>query len=389
MNGSFLLPAACAALMACAWAAATAAPQAAPRKADVFVSGTDGYHTYRIPSVMATKGGALLAFCEGRKAGRGDSGNIDLLMKRSEDGGATWSARQVVWDDGANTCGNPCPVLDEQTGAIWLLLTWNHGSDHEAAIVARKSKDTRRVFVTHSDDDGRTWAKPAEITAHAKQPEWTWYATGPGVGIQLRHGRHKGRLVIPCDHKTGGDRVTYHSHVIYSDDHGRTWRLGGATADGVNECQVIERDAPAAGQLLLNMRRARNVQAPYRFIATSDDAGQTWSKPAPDEALVGPRCQGCLVRCSWGAGGGQSRLLFSNPASRTARVAMTVRLSRDEGRTWPVAKVLHAGPAAYSCLVVVPGGDAGCLYEAGEKHPYEKIVFARFALAWLEGRKGD
>ena len=159
--------------------------QAEPQQADVFVSGRDGYHTYRIPSVIVTKKGTVLAFCEGRKKGRSDAGDIDLLLKRSTDGGKTWSSQQIVWDDKNNTCGNPCPVIDAKTGTIWLLLTWNLGADRESQIISQKSKDTRQVFVTYSKDDGQRWAPPKEITEQTKQKNWTWYATGPGVGIQL------------------------------------------------------------------------------------------------------------------------------------------------------------------------------------------------------------
>ena len=95
---------------------------------------------------MTSNKGTLLAFCEGRKSGRGDSGNIDLLLRRSGDGGKTWSPQQVVWDDGPNTCGNPCPVVDRQSGVIWLLLTWNRGDDSESQIMARTSKDSRRAL---------------------------------------------------------------------------------------------------------------------------------------------------------------------------------------------------------------------------------------------------
>src|SRR5262249_6561478 len=128
-------------------------------QAPVFVSGKEGYHTYRIPALLVTKKGTLLAFCEGRKNGPGDSGDIDLLLKRSFDGGKTWAKTQVVWDDGTNTCGNPCPVIDSRTGTIWLLATHNLGTDTEAMIVGGKSKGTRTVWVCHSKDDGATWSK--------------------------------------------------------------------------------------------------------------------------------------------------------------------------------------------------------------------------------------
>lgn len=341
---------------------------AEPTQAPVFVAGADGYHTYRIPSVIVTPKGTVLAFCEGRKAGRGDAGNIDLLLKRSTDGGQTWGKAQVVWDDGDHTCGNPCPVVDAKTGTVWLLLTHNHGKDTEAKIVAGTGQGSRTVWVARSTDDGATWAAPVEITKQVKKPEWTWYATGPGVGIQLRGGR----LLIPCDSKSDGGKVR-ESHVIFSDDGGRSWKIGGVVGPDCNECQAVEL---ADGSVMLNMRSFRGTN--HRLVAISTDGGETFSKPAEDPALVEPVCQASILRLP-GKGGG---ILFSNPAS-TRREKMTVRLSTDEGRTWPHAKILHEGPAAYSCLTVLPDGTIGCLYERGTKNPYEEIVFARFERDWL------
>ncbi len=340
----------------------------------VYVSGQGGYDTYRIPALLVTKKGTLLAFCEGRRKSSSDTGDIDMLVKRSEDGGRTWGPQQVIWDDGKNVCGNPCPVVDQDTGTIWLPMTWNLGTDHEREIIAQKSKDTRRVFITSSQDDGNTWAKPEEITGSAKRENWTWYATGPCTGIQLERGAHKGRLVIPCDH-IEADTKKYFSHVIYSDDHGKAWLLGGSTpTDQVNECQVVEL---ADGRLMLNMRNYDRTKK-SRALSISEDGGLTWSDVWRDPALPEPICQASFIRYSLEQDGkGQNRLLFSNPASRDDRVRMTVRLSYDEGQTWPVAKVLHEGPSAYSCLAVLPDGGAACLYEAGKKSPYESIVFER------------
>lgn len=357
---------------------------------DVFRAGEAGVHTYRIPSLFATKQGTLLAFAEARRGGQSDTGDIDLVLKRSEDGGKTWSALQTVWDDGPNVCGNPCPVQDRDTGTIWLLLTWNDGRDKEPEIIARTSRDRRLVFVCRSEDDGKTWSKPVEITEAVMRPEWTWYATGPGAGIQMEHGPHRGRLVIPCDH-IEGETERYYSHVIYSDDHGRTWTLGGRVPkDGANECEVVE---TSGGGLLLNMRNHVPKGEPRpeglsRQVARSADGGATWTDQQHDRALIEPICQASIRRLSWAEGARPGVILFSNPASTEKRERMTVRASRDDGRTWPVSRVIATGPSAYSSLAALPEGDAGLLYETGEKNAYERIVFARFNLEWLEEATG-
>jgi len=330
---------------------------------DVFVAGESGYHTYRIPALLVTSKGTVLAFAEGRKKGTSDTGDIDLVLKRSADGGKTWGSIEVVWDDGENTCGNPCPVQDRATGTIWLPLTHNLGKDHERDIVAGTAKGTRTVWMSRSDDDGLTWAKPVEITKDVKPAGWTWFATGPGVGIQTRDGT----LVVPCDSKNLGGKIGY-SFVMTSSDGGRTWRTGGTVGDAWNECQAAEL---ADGSLLLNMRNHDRTKR-QRGVALSRDGGATWTPAAPDPALVEPVCQASLFRHP------SVGLLFSNPGTDKTRARMTVRLSKDDGKTWPVSKVLHEGPSAYSCLGVLPDGTILCLYERGEKSPYERIVLSRF-----------
>jgi sialidase-1 len=348
-------------------------------------AGNDGYHTYRIPSLLVTPKGTALAFCEGRKNSRADTGEIHLLLKRSTDGGKTWSPTKLVWKDGPNTCGNPCPVVDEETGTIWLLMTHNIGSDHERDITPGKAKGTRTVWVSHSTDDGLTWAAPTDITATTKKPEWTWYATGPGVGIQKRLGPHRGRLVIPCDHKL--DAENYFSHVIYSDDHGKTWQMGGVVPQPrFNECQVIEL---TDGRLLLNMRNfidKKKKPRPdrYRGISYSGDGGETWTEGKPDMALPEPICQGSIIRWRPADEASKPWVLHSNPADLTKRQNLTIRLSKDDGKTWPVSKTLYPGSAAYSCLTALPDGSFACLHEADV---CKRLVFARFTHAWLE--EGD
>jgi sialidase-1 len=351
------------------------------KETDLFVAGTEGYHTFRIPAVVVATNRAILAFCEGRKDGRGDSGRIDLVLKRSIDGGETWGKLQVVREDAANVCGNPTPVVDWTAGKILLLSTWNLGSDTEKAILTGTSADTRRVFVQESSDNGTTWSVPREITASVKRPEWRWYATGPCNGIQLTRGTHPGRLLIPANHSEHTDPVKhpYRSHVFFSEDHGATWKLGGVEEEKTNESTLVEL---ADGTVLQNMRSYHGENA--RAVARSTDGGESWSAVSLDKTLLDPVCQGSLLRYSWEP----SRILFSNCASQK-RENLTIRLSSDECKTWPAAKTLHSGPSAYSCLGILPanpgkdGDTILCLYEKGEKSPYEKIVIARMNLEKL------
>jgi sialidase-1 len=344
----------------------------------LFKSGTDGYHTFRIPAIIVTNKSTVLAFAEGRKNSGSDTGDIDLVVKRSEDNGKTWSDLSVIWDDAENVCGNPAPVVDKKTGVVWLLSTWNLGADHESEIIKQTSKDSRRVFVLSSSDDGKTWSEAKEITPSVKLENWTWYATGPCHGIQVKKGKHKGRLVIPCDHIESGTNK-YFSHIIYSDDHGKTWNLGGSTPqDQVNECTVSEL---SNGNLMLNMRNYDRT-AKNRKVALSKDGGITWGNIYSDKTLIEPICQGSLLMS--GSGRGKGNLLFLNPANENARKNMTLRLSDDDGKTWSRSKVLFEGPSAYSDLTTLPNGNIGCLYEAGNAHSYEGIVYEEVSFSALK-----
>lgn len=334
----------------------------------LFENGKDGYRCFRIPAVVTTKRGTIIAISEARKDGCSDTGNIDLVMKRSKDGGKTWGKLEVIWDDGPNTCGNPSPVVDRTTGDIFLLSTWNLGSDPEPKIIEQTSQDTRRVFVMKSEDDGVTWSKPDEITKDVKLSDWTWYATGPGSGIQIRGGEFKNRLVIACDHIEAHTKK-YYSHVIYSDDHGKSWHLGGSTPkDQVNECEVVEL---SDNSLMLNMRnydRSKNT----RQIAYSMDGGNSWENMKHHESLIEPICQASTLHMDFR---NQDMLLFLNPADKKKRINMTLKLSMDDGKTWPITKSIHPGPSAYSDLTKINKRQVGLLYEAGNENPYEGIVW--------------
>lgn len=348
---------------------------AEPREVDLFTSGAEGYHTYRIPALVATARGTLLAFVEGRRNGRGDAGDIDVLVRRSVDGGMTWGPMIRVADDGVNTIGNPCPIPGRASDTVWLPLTGNVGEDKQAEIMASTSRGPRAVYLCRSDDGGATWSAPNRISDQVREPNWTWYATGPGNGIQLR----SGRLVVPCDHAVAGSKTMY-SHVILSDDSGATWRIGGTVGPDTDECQVVEL---GDGTLLINMRSYAGKNR--RAVARSTDGGLTWSEVTLDPLLIEPVCQASLIALPARMDQSKPPLVFSNPAS-LRREKLTIRMSDDEGATWSSARVLQAGPAAYSSLAPLPDGSIGCLYERGERSPYETVRFARFTPDWVRGR---
>lgn len=337
----------------------------------VFRSGDDGYETFRIPAIITAKSGKLLAFAEGRVNNSSDNGNIDFVMKTSDDGGKTWSKLSVIWNDGENACQNPAPVVDRKTGKIFMLMTRKLGTDKEPDIIEQKSTEAIRVFVMHSNDEGKTWSSPKEITNDVNPGNWTWYATGPCHGIQIEKGKYKGRMVIPCDHIEAGTKK-YFSHVIYSDDFGETWKLGGTTPqDQVNECTIAE---TSDGRLILNMRNYDRTQK-TRKISYSSDGGEQWSDLQSVETLPEPICQASILFSHR-----HGKLYFLNPADAENRVKMTLKSSTDSGLSWKTESVLHPGPSAYSDLTLIDKNTLGCLFEAGEKSAYEGIVFTTFEI---------
>ncbi|MBN1346755.1 MAG: exo-alpha-sialidase [Phycisphaerae bacterium] len=339
---------------------------------DLFVGGDQGIHTYRIPALATTNKGTVIAFCDARVERGGDLPNhIDQVMKRSFDGGKTWSAMTTVLDFPApNGGGDPTLLVDRQTGTIWMFYVYG--------IPDPKVKPRGRILWAHaikSDDDGATWSKPIDLTSSLKKPGWDIYVSAPGSGIQTRGGR----LLMPSYHRAG---KRYCSFLACSDDHGKTWHIGGDAPEATNECEVVEL---VDGSLMLNMRSDRGKNC--RVVAISKDGGKTWSEGVDDATLVEPVCQASFQRYTSQRGGyAKNRLLFSNPADKKRR-NMTVRLSYDEGKTWPVAKVVHPGPAAYSSIAILPDGKIGLFYECGKKGAYEKIAFARFNVEWLTDGK--
>ncbi|HEX7446226.1 MAG TPA: sialidase family protein [Pirellulales bacterium] len=357
-----------------------------PVVVDVFVPKSDGFKSIRIPAVVVTNSGTALALAEGRAADA-DQAENKLLLKRSTDHGKTWSKAAIIAQDGAKSLNNPCAVVERESGRVLLVY-----QAYPAGIGERSDKiqpgyeggTVVRNWLICSDDDGITWSEPRDITRQTKREKVvTTMASGPGIGIQLRHGEHAGRIIIPFNEGPFG---LWNIYAVYSDDRGKTWAMGdiapgGLTDTGggkrtstVNEAQLVELQD---GSIRFNVRRWAGM--PVRKTCVSADGGVTWSNVEDAPELADPGCMASIFRYTDAADGGRSRLLFSGPQS-TRRQNGTVFLSYDEGQTWPVKRVLCQGAFAYSCLTALPDGAIGCLYEAEGTN---KIVFARFTLEWL------
>ena len=339
----------------------------------VFVAGHDNVVEYRIPGIVTTSCGTLVAVCDARVERPGDAiNNIDLVMKRSFNQGRTWEPMRVLVDfPGQEAAADPCILFDREKEAIWVFY------DHVLAEPARsgqRKREERDVTLQAicSTDNGATWLKPVDINPKVAGPAWEALMAGPGRGTQTRDGR----LLVPCYTRRPEDD---YAQVLASDDHGQSWRLTAAPGPDTNEAAVVEL---TDGRWMLNMRCSRGKGC--RGVATTNDGGDSWSPLLDDAGLPDSQCQGTLIRYTDVRDGGErNRLLFANAAHQSKRQRMTVRVSYDEGETWPVAKVIHDGPAAYCCLTIMNDGTIGLLYEHGDESHYERIGFARFNLEWL------
>ena len=385
------------------------APAAAPfiEKADLFTAGQDGYALYRIPGIVTTKRGTILAYCEARRSDRGDWGAIDILLRRSTDGGRSWSAQTNIAHVPGPKAKNPVALA--QKLATPGEVTYNNPvaiPDANGAVHFLFCLEYARCFYLRSDDDGASWSKPVEITAAFDRfrPEYDWkvLATGPGHGIQLR----TGRLVVPVwlSLGTGG-----HAHrpsvtsVIYSDDLGRTWSRGDIAGPNEGEWNIPNETCAvqlADGRVLLNMRS--ESKANRRLLTTSRDGATGWSKPQFHDQLLEPICMASMVRLSEAPA--RNRLLFSNPDNLARadgkeapgkgrdRKNVSVKISYDESVTWPVSKSVEPGFSGYSDLAVANDGTILLFYERGSTdganiYKTGRLTLARFNLEWLTDGK--
>jgi sialidase-1 len=321
---------------------------------DVFIRGDDGYHTYRIPTIVKTNSGSLLAFAEGRKNSHHDHGDVDLVLRRSHDGGFTWEPLQLVYEEGNTafiTIGNPVPLVDQTNGRVWLFFCRNN----------------RNVLVTYSDDDGATWNTPRDLTPELKKETWgEWYATGPCHGIQME----SGRLIVPANHGLLHEKGSK-PHIIFSDNHGVTWNIGGIPDAIANENSIADL---GNNQLYINMRMSDHTnQKPYcRLEAWSEDGGDTFGEASLAGDLTTSICQASVL--NFKTENDTDILLFSNPAS-WRRERMTIKSSTDKGKTWNNGILIYEGSSAYSDLVQIDDKTVGLLFE---RDTYGKITFVRF-----------
>jgi sialidase-1 len=357
----------------------------------IFHSGEAGYHTFRIPAIIQNAEGHLLAFCEGRKSGSGDFGNIDIVVKRSTDGGDTWSDLQVVAEHGDLQAGNPAPVIDrlhpELPGRIFLF--YNTGNQSEQHM--REGKGQREVWFRCSDDGGITWQPPVNITQQVHRPrqsvsdtskDWRSYANTPGHALQLNNGPYRGRLVIAANHSAGPPQrhfSDYRAHVFFSDDHGRTFQLSeDVSYPGSNESMAAEL---GAGGILLNSRN-QSGDAKCRIISRSNDGGQQWDTTYLEKSLIDPVNQGSVLTI--GYTGQKAIIAHSHTQDSLRRNHLMLHISEDDGITWLPYQLIDQAPAdaakdytAYSDIVLLSRKKLGIIFE---RNGYREIVWSSVGL---------
>ena len=321
---------------------------------DIFVSGNQ-FDTFRIPAICRTTKGTLLEFAEGRRSTTDQAANV-LVFRRKASRDRSWSEISVIADESPASLNNPC-VIAARDGTVWMMYQrYPQGRSEWSVDAGYEPGKTLQSFVISSNDDGKSWSKPSELTRHLRPPSINTLASGPGIGLELANGSHKGRLVIPFNQGVKGK--AWDVFAAYSDDRGRTWQRGTVAQkpEGTqpNEVQIAEL---SDGRLIMNARNQAKLHC--RLESYSNDGGETWSPIRPREDLVDPVCQGALLRYP----GKPEMLLFSNPNSGATRENGVVRKSMDGGITWTDLLSVTTGSFQYSGLVALPKNRAGIIFE--------------------------
>jgi sialidase-1 len=280
-------------------------------------------------------------------------------MRTSSDRGRSWSAARTIRSTPDGGVGDPALLLDRRTGRVWCF--------HAFAALPSGAKRNLQCHAIYSDDHGANWSAPVDLTPQLKDPSWDDLFATSGTHFQTRSGRYLVPMVVWDAAKVMSSRNAY------SDDSGVTWRVGAALGPGTDESKAVEL---SDGTILQNMRY--NGASRRRAIAKSHDRGITFEPLHLDDALIDPVCNAGLFRHR-----GSGALVFTNAASTARRENLTVRLSFDEGKTWPRSQTLHPGPSAYSTAIGLSDGTIAVLYECGVKHSTERISFARFSLRFV------
>ena len=361
-------------------------------KVPVFISGTEGHKSYRIPAIIKLTNGEILAFCEGRVNGSSDFGDINIVMKRSKDNGKTWGSLQTIVDYDKLQAGNPAPVVDLTDPAFLngkVFLFYNTGNNQEGEV--RKGNGLREVWYKTSTDGGVTWNDAVNITLQVHKPnqpqtnpaynfseDWRSYANTPGHAMQFKYGKYKGRIYVAANHSAGNPLPRYadgRAFGYYSDDHGKTFHLSDdISTQGGNEATAAEL---SDGKLMINARnQLGNIKA--RIIAISNNGGQKWDTTYFDNNLPDPVCEGSILTI--GIKKNKSILAFCNAADTLQRNNLTLRISYDDGKTWKKNILIEKSPTpekgrdytGYSDIVDLGKNKIGVLYE---KSGYSEITF--------------
>lgn len=347
-------------------------------------AGDDGVAAYRIPGLVTSNAGTLVAVYDIRYNNSLDlQEDIDIGISRSTDGGRSWGPMIVAMDmgcygghpQGENGIGDPAILVDRQTGRLFIVAVWVHGLPQKSVAWFKtgnglKPEETAQLMLAYSDDDGLTWSQPRSLTPMIKKPEWYFTFQGPGRGIQMADGT----LVFATQFQDEADR-TPHSSIMYSKDHGETWTMGTAAWHHTTEAQVAEIEP---GVLMLNMR---NDLKTGRIVRITRDMGRTW-EDYPSQKLVEPVCMASLLMVPAAENVlGRDILLFSNPWHEPRRrIDMTIRASLDYGRTWDDTNAIVLDREdcwGYSCLTMIDKETVGILYESSRAHIYFQAVKLR------------